>query len=78
MQEKEHGNPEGMRNMVYHLHNDLIETMSLQGVIGGIFLLCLYAAMIFYVHRKRVIIVRHRFFMCAGYLVRFGGFAFYS
>jgi O-antigen ligase len=55
MQEKEHGNPEGMRNMVYHLHNDLIETMSLQGVIGGIILLCLYTAMVFYVRRKGIL-----------------------
>lgn len=55
MQEKEQGNPEGIRNMVYHLHNDLIETMSLQGAISGVILLGLYAAMLFYVHRKRVL-----------------------
>lgn len=55
MQEKEHGNPEGIRNMVYHLHNDLIETMSLQGVFAGVILLGLYAAMIFYVYRKKVL-----------------------
>lgn len=52
MYEKEQGNPEGLRNIVYHLHNDLIETMSLQGVIGGIFLLALYAAIVLYVYRK--------------------------
>lgn len=55
MQEKEQGNPEGIRNMVYHLHNDLIETMSLQGVFAGVILLGLYAAMIYYVHRKKVL-----------------------
>ncbi|EPG8312118.1 O-antigen ligase family protein [Klebsiella aerogenes] len=52
MYEKEQGNPEGLRNIVYHLHNDLIETMSLQGVIGGLFLLALYGAMLLYVYRK--------------------------
>ncbi|MDF7679633.1 O-antigen ligase family protein [Enterobacteriaceae bacterium ESL0689] len=55
MHEKEKGNPEGLRNIVYHLHNDLIDTISLQGVVGGIVLLTLYIAMIIYIQRKAVV-----------------------
>lgn len=38
----EGGNPEALRNTVYHLHNDFIEAGSLQGISGIIALLLFY------------------------------------
>lgn len=48
----ERGNPEAIRNIAYHLHNDLIESMSLQGVISGVFMLYFYFSLFFYFHKK--------------------------
>jgi len=47
MDSKEHGNPEGKCNSVYHLHNDLIERLFLQGVLGGISYILLLASIIY-------------------------------
>ncbi|WP_241646966.1 O-antigen ligase family protein [Rosenbergiella metrosideri] len=49
---KEHGNPEGKRNSVYHLHNDLIERLSLQGVLGGISYILLLASIIYFAYKE--------------------------
>ena len=38
----EGGNPEALRNLVFHLHNDVIEAGSLQGIIGIAVLLLFY------------------------------------
>lgn len=38
----ERDNPEAARNLVYHLHNDMLETLSLQGIFGFFSLLCFY------------------------------------
>lgn len=38
----EGSNPEALRNLVFHLHNDLIEAGSLQGIIGIVALLLFY------------------------------------
>ncbi|MEB6337822.1 O-antigen ligase family protein [Serratia rhizosphaerae] len=38
----EGGNPEALRNIAYHLHNDFIEAGSLQGIAGIIALLCFF------------------------------------
>ncbi|MGA6460655.1 O-antigen ligase family protein, partial [Klebsiella sp. K794] len=50
---KENGNPEALRNIPYHLHNDLIETMSLQGAASGLFLFFFYITLIYYMTRKK-------------------------
>lgn len=39
---KERDNPEAYQNVKYHLHNDILETTSLQGVLGLISLLSFY------------------------------------
>ncbi|VTP68615.1 Lipid A core - O-antigen ligase and related enzymes [Serratia rubidaea] len=39
----EGGNPEALRNIAYHLHNDFIEAGSLQGIAGIIALLCFFS-----------------------------------
>lgn len=49
----ENGNPEALRNIAYHLHNDLIETMSLQGAASGLFLFFFYITLIYYMTRKK-------------------------
>nr|WP_142008471.1 O-antigen ligase family protein [Serratia fonticola] len=38
----ERANPEAARNVIYHLHNDILETLSLQGIFGLFSLLCFY------------------------------------
>lgn len=55
IQEKERGNREALRNLVYHLHNDLIDTMSLQGVFAGIMLIGVYLSLIFYIYKKQIV-----------------------
>lgn len=39
---EERGNPEAFRNVIYHLHDDVLETLSLQGVMGLLSILLLY------------------------------------
>lgn len=38
----ERGNPEAARNVIYYLHNDMLDTLSLQGIFGLFSLLCFY------------------------------------
>ncbi|NIG87823.1 O-antigen ligase family protein [Serratia symbiotica] len=42
IRQHERGNLEAMRNVAYHLHNDMLETLSLQGMFGLFSLLCFY------------------------------------
>lgn len=49
----ENGNPEALRNIPFHLHNDLIETMSLQGAVSGLVLLFFYITLFYYMKRKK-------------------------
>lgn len=42
IEQYEGGNPEALRNLVFHLHNDVIEAGSLQGIIGIVALLLFY------------------------------------
>lgn len=51
----QHGNSEGLRNAVYHLHNDIIDSASLQGVWGGISLIMLFVALLFFFYKKEVL-----------------------
>lgn len=55
MDVNERGNPEGKRNAVYHLHNDVIDSLSLQGIAGGLSLIFLFISLIFYFYRKKII-----------------------
>ncbi|KGT93494.1 ligase [Erwinia typographi] len=43
----ERGNPEAFKNVQYHLHNDMLETLSLQGIAGGISVLIFYIVLIY-------------------------------
>lgn len=49
----ERGNPEAIRNAVYHLHNDILETLSLQGILGLLSLLCFYLFIIYFSLNKK-------------------------
>lgn len=40
----ERHNPEAWKNVAYHLHNDMLEVLSLQGILGIIALLAFYVA----------------------------------
>jgi O-antigen ligase len=42
----ERDNPEAYKNVVYHLHDDILETLSLQGVAGVVSLVILYFMLI--------------------------------
>ncbi|QLK63060.1 O-antigen ligase family protein [Enterobacteriaceae bacterium Kacie_13] len=44
----EGGNPEAIRNLQFHLHNDIIDTLSLQGIFGGILMLLFFAVLLLY------------------------------
>lgn len=44
----EGGNPEALRNLQFHLHNDIIETLSLQGIFGGIIMVLFFAVLMLY------------------------------
>ncbi len=44
----EGGNPEAIRNLQFHLHNDIIDTLSLQGIFGGIIMLLFFAVLLLY------------------------------
>lgn len=43
----EHGNPEAISSLKYHLHNDIIESTSLQGISGSIALIIFFGLLIF-------------------------------
>ena len=43
----EHGNPEAIANLKYHLHNDMIDSTSLQGISGSIALMIFFGLLIF-------------------------------
>ncbi|QHM75847.1 O-antigen ligase [Mixta theicola] len=55
MKDYEQGNPEGIRNAVYHLHNDIIESLSLQGLLGGASLLFLFLSLVYFFYKKDVL-----------------------
>jgi O-antigen ligase len=42
----ERNNPEAYKNVQYHLHDDILETFSLQGIIGGISILFFYITLL--------------------------------
>ena len=44
----EGGNPEALRNLPFHLHNDIIDTLSLQGIFGGIIIVMFFAVLLLY------------------------------
>lgn len=46
--EHEGGNPEALRNLQFHLHNDIIDTLSLQGIFGGIIIVVFFAVLLLY------------------------------
>ncbi|MEE8747768.1 MAG: O-antigen ligase family protein [Rahnella inusitata] len=46
--QNEGGNPEAIRNLQFHLHNDIIDTLSLQGIFGGIIMLLFFAVLLLY------------------------------
>lgn len=48
----ENGNPEAIRNLTYHLHNDIIESASLQGVWGVMALIFLFVSMNIFFYYK--------------------------
>lgn len=46
--EHEGGNPEALRNLQFHLHNDIIDTMSLQGIFGALIMVLFFAVLLLY------------------------------
>src|SRR5476651_756573 len=48
IQQHESGNQEALNNVQYHMHNDILDTLSLQGIFGGILMLALFLALLFY------------------------------
>ncbi len=50
---EERGNPEAFKNIIYHLHDDLLETLSLQGIMGILSVLLLYFAMAWHALRNK-------------------------
>lgn len=44
----EGGNPEALRNLKFHLHNDLIDTLSLQGIFGVIIMISFFSVLLLY------------------------------
>ncbi|CAM3960114.1 O-antigen ligase family protein [Rahnella victoriana] len=51
IQQHEGGNPEALRNLQFHLHNDIIDTLSLQGIFGAIILVIFFAVLLLYPFR---------------------------
>ncbi|MBU9845198.1 O-antigen ligase family protein [Rahnella ecdela] len=47
----EGGNPEALRNLQFHLHNDIIDTMSLQGIFGALIMVLFFATLLLYPFR---------------------------
>lgn len=48
IQQHEGGNPEAIRNLSFHLHNDIIDTLSLQGIFGAIIIVLFFAILLLY------------------------------
>ncbi|MBU9868477.1 O-antigen ligase family protein [Rahnella aceris] len=49
--EHEGGNPEALRNLQFHLHNDIIDTMSLQGIFGALIMVLFFTVLLLYPFR---------------------------
>lgn len=50
----ERGNPEATRSITYHLHNDMLETLSLQGLFGLCALLFFYFSSLYFSLKKGI------------------------
>ena len=48
IQQHEGGNPEAIRNLSFHLHNDIIDTLSLQGIFGAMIIVLFFAVLLLY------------------------------
>ncbi|WP_413736538.1 O-antigen ligase family protein [Sodalis sp. RH21] len=48
IKQHESSNVEALNNVQYHMHNDLLDTLSLQGIFGGILMLTLFIGLLFY------------------------------
>ncbi|NDL64788.1 O-antigen ligase family protein [Acerihabitans arboris] len=48
IQQHEAGNQEALNNVQYHMHNDLLDTLSLQGIFGAILMLAVFVALLVY------------------------------
>ncbi|MDC6108710.1 O-antigen ligase family protein [Serratia rubidaea] len=61
IEQHEGGNPEALRNIVYHLHNDFIEAGSLQGIVGILALVIFFSlisiANIKYMHTHAMLLL---------------------
>lgn len=53
IQQHERGNPEAYKNVKYHLHDDVLETLSLQGIAGGVSILVFYGVLVIVPVRRR-------------------------
>jgi len=51
--EHERKNPEAYKNVQYHLHDDILETLSLQGIAGGITILFFYLVLLIVPFKNR-------------------------
>lgn len=51
--EHERKNPEAYKNVQYHLHDDVLETLSLQGIAGGISILFFYLVLVIVPFKNR-------------------------
>lgn len=51
--EHERKNPEAFKNVQYHLHDDVLETISLQGIAGGVSILVFYLVLLIVPLQKR-------------------------
>lgn len=65
---KERGNPEAYKNVIFHLHDDLLETLSLQGLMGLLSVLLFYFATAWHALKNK----RHELFYLLLTLVMFG------
>ncbi|WP_410012738.1 O-antigen ligase family protein [Sodalis sp. C49] len=48
IQQHEAGNQEALNNVQYHMHNDLLDTLSLQGIFGALLMLAVFVALLVY------------------------------
>jgi O-antigen ligase len=51
----ERANPEAYKNVMYHLHDDLLETLSLQGIAGAVTLIIFYVGLIMVAVRRQAL-----------------------
>lgn len=51
--EHERKNPEAYKNVQYHLHDDVLETLSLQGIAGGVTILLFYLILLIVPFKNR-------------------------